>query len=41
MMRKWNYFVAAALFAGFFLLRGGARPWRYSWESRVLAFPVA
>jgi hypothetical protein len=23
---KWNYFLAAALFAGFFLIRGGAPP---------------
>jgi hypothetical protein len=26
MNRKWNYFLAAAIFAGFFLLRGGAPP---------------
>jgi hypothetical protein len=23
---NWNYFLAAALFAGFFLIRGGAPP---------------
>jgi hypothetical protein len=26
MSKKWNYFLAAAVFAGFFLVRGGAPP---------------
>jgi len=26
MNRKWSYFLAAAVFAGFFLVRGGAPP---------------
>lgn len=25
-MKRWNYFLAAAVFAGFFLIRGGAPP---------------